>query len=145
MRRSRLVQAFGLVAAALAIPMLVRGEWLGAAPGLAIAVAFLSGLVAAPFALFAAWRYGERIFQPTTVTVSRRGLEYDAAHLHTITEWESLTRLLESAGFLFMELGPQTLFIPLRIFTPEELATIRRLAAEAGFGPNGRRREGTPR
>lgn len=138
MRRSRFVQAFGLIMALLAIPPIVGGDWPAAAPGLILAVVFTTGLFSVPFGLFAMWRYRDRIFQPSTVTVSEAGLKFRAAHVQSETEWRTFSRLREESGLLFLESGPQTLMMPLRIFSAPELATFRRLAAQAGIGPDGR-------
>jgi ADP-ribose pyrophosphatase len=145
MRRSRFVQVFGLVIAAVATLPLVVGDWATAVPGYAFVLAVWTGLFVVPFALFAAWRYRDRLFQPVTISIDGHSIRYEGQQAHTEIAWATFSRLRESDGFLWLEFGPQAVPVPLRIFTPEELATIRRLAAEAGFGPDGRRREGTPR
>ena len=140
MRRSRFAQIFGVVMAGLAVPPVLAGEIEVALPGIILAVAFLTGLFTVPFTLFVAWRYRDRVFQTTTVSISEAGVHWRAANADTELAWAIFSRLRESSSTLWLEFGPQTLPIPIRIFTPAELATIRRLAAEAGFGPDGRPR-----
>lgn len=140
MRRSRFVQGFGLIMALLALPAVIAGDWAAAAPSLVLAILFTTGLFGVPFGLFGAWRYRDRVFQPNTVAVSEAGLAFQAAHIQSETEWGSFSRLREESGLLFLEIGPQILMMPLRIFSTDELATLRRLAAGAGFGPDGRPR-----
>jgi ADP-ribose pyrophosphatase len=144
MRRSRFVQVFGLVIAAFATLPLVVGDWSDAVPGFAFVLLVWTGLFSVPFALFAAWRYRDRLFQPTTISIDGHSIRYEGQQAHSQIAWATFSRLRESDGFLWLEFGPQAVPIPLRIFTPEELPTIRRLAAEAGFGPDGRRREQPP-
>ena len=140
MRRSRFVQVFGLLMVLLALPAVLNGDWPVAAPSLVLAGLFWSGLFSVPITLVAAWRYRDRVFMPTTIVVSASGLEFRAPHVQSETEWRSFSRLREASGFLFIEFGPQVLMLPLRLFQPDELATFRRLAAEAGIGPDGRPR-----
>ena len=144
MRRSRFVQVFGLVIAAFATVPLVVGDWSDAVPGYAFVLLVWTGLFSVPFALFAAWRYRDRLFQPTTISIDGRSIRYEGQQAHSEIAWATFSRLRESDGFMWLEFGPQALPIPLRVFTPSELQTIRRLATEAGFGPDGRRRERPP-
>ncbi len=141
-RRSRATQIFGLIVAAIAAPALLSRTPIAVVPAFAFAAVLWSGLITVPFALYLTWRHRARVLQPTTISVGPDGFAYQTANARSATGWRSYSRLRETGRFLFLEIGPQTFFVPLRIFTPDELATIRRLAAEAGFGPDGRLRTG---
>jgi hypothetical protein len=50
-----------------------------------------------------------------------------------------MTRIRETPGYLYLETGINNLYVPKRAFSPDQLAEFRRIVAEAGFGPDGRR------
>ncbi len=137
MRRSRFAQ-FTSIAIALISVLGANGELIVALPGLIVAFLFITGLLSVPITLFFAWRYRERLFAVTTVSVDVDGIRGSSTTSQWETPWTAFQRLQESGGFLLLDLGPQLLSLPLRAFTADDLTTIRRLAADAGFGPDGR-------
>ena len=106
--------------------------------------AFWTGLFASLFALAAAWRYPARMMPEITVSIDERGIDYRSPNASSTTDWASIREVSESGRFFFISFPPVTYLLPLRFFTPDELRTIRRLMAEHGFGPDGRRRASGP-
>jgi len=139
-RRSRASLVFATLFAAAAAWAILSAETALAIVWIVLAIAFATGLFAFPFALLAAWRYRDRILQETAVGVGPSGFVYRTDTYVGETGWGTFRRIRETGQFLFLDLGPQQLYVPLRVFTREELVEIRRLSAGAGFGPDGRRR-----
>jgi ADP-ribose pyrophosphatase len=137
MRRSRFAQVFSIAIALLAV-LGAGGDLIFALPGLIIATLFITGLLSVPFTLFIAWRYRSRLFSVTTISIDGNGVRGRSATSQWETPWTAFRRLQETKEFLVLDLGIQQFTLPLRMFTADDLTTIRRLAAEAGFGPDGR-------
>ncbi len=137
MRRSRFAQVFSVAIALIAV-LGAGGDLIYALPGLIIATVFITGLVSVPFTLFIAWRYRSRLFSATTISFDGNGVRGRSATSQWETPWSAFRRLQETKEFLVLDLGMQQFTLPLRMFTAEDLTTIRRLSAEAGFGPDGR-------
>ena len=108
-----------------------------------IGLALVPGFLAAPFAMAVWRRQRDLMVQPTVFEASSRGFDFRAAFGHSTLDWSTIRRVREAGPFWFLETGANSLFIPKRAFSPEQLATFRRTLAEAGFGPDGRRRPAT--
>jgi ADP-ribose pyrophosphatase len=142
-RKSRASLVFAALFAAAAVIADASSDPFAVVMWSVLAVAFGSGLFAIPFSLLTAWRYRDRVLQDVAVGVGPAGFVYRTETYTGETRWGTFRRIRESGRFLFLEMGPQSLYIPVRVFDPHELKEIRRLSAAAGFGPDGkRRREG---
>jgi hypothetical protein len=104
------------------------------------AISLVTGLFIVPFVAFAWWRRRDLLRQPTRLIATRDGVDYRNAMVQSHLSWPTFTRLRETSRFFLLETGVQTLFLPKRALGPDQLGTFRRLLAEAGFGPDGRRR-----
>ena len=138
-RRSRSSQLFGLFFAAAAVVSLLSGDLPWTAYAVALAAAFWSGLVAAPFILIGIRRYRARMLPNITVMIDGHHIDYRSPQASSTTDWDSVERISESGRFFLISFPPMTYVLPKRVFDPDELRTIRRWTAECGFGPDGRR------
>jgi hypothetical protein len=141
-RRSRVSLAIGVLFALAAAVAILSSDTVAAIAWVVLALVFGAGLFAYPVALLTAWRYRDRVLQETAVGVGPAGLIYRTATYVGETGWATFRRIRETQRFLFLDIGPQQLYIPVRVFSRAELVEIRRLSAAAGFGPDGRRRPG---
>jgi ADP-ribose pyrophosphatase len=137
--RSRGTQVLGIAMGAVGILTLLVDP----APGIlltALAILFVTGLFIVPFVAIAWWRRRDLLRQPTRFLADRDGVDYRNALMQSHMTWPTFTRLRETRRFFLLETGVQTVFLPKRALGPEQLGKFRRLVAEAGFGPDGRRR-----
>jgi ADP-ribose pyrophosphatase len=141
-RRSRFGQIAGLFLVLAGSAIGAMTEPSGGIVPVVLGLLLLTGLLSAPFAYFAWWRRRDLLQQPTVFTASSNGVDYRSAFGSSHLAWSTFTRLRESGPFLFFETGLNSLYIPKRAFAPDQLAEFRRLVAEAGFGPDGRRTRG---
>jgi ADP-ribose diphosphatase len=139
LRNSRAFQVVGLIFAAAAAIQFSSGDGMAAAISAIFAGLLWSGAYCAPFILVGVWRYRERILPQIAVAIGPHGITYRSAHASSTMDWASITRLRETGRFVFISFPPTTYLFPTRVFTPLELARVRRWSAEAGFGPDGRR------
>jgi ADP-ribose pyrophosphatase len=137
--RSRGTQVLGIAMGAVGILTLL----IDPIPGILLtlfAISLVTGLFIVPFVAFAWWRRRDLLRQPTRLIATRDGVDYRNAMVQSHLSWPTFTRLRETSRFFLLETGIQTLFLPKRALGPDQLGTFRRLLAEAGFGPDGRRR-----
>jgi hypothetical protein len=142
-RRSRGAQVFSVLMLAAGMFLTVTSDLLTGLAGLVIGIGTLTGFFVAPFAWWTIGRNRARYLAPVRVMVGPAGFTYESPTIQSRTPWSAVSRIAENRAFLFVELGPQVVSIALRAFSEAELREVRRLAAAAGFGPDGRRR-GTP-
>jgi ADP-ribose pyrophosphatase len=138
-RRSRFALLAGIVFVAAGALLVGTGSPFGGALAIAFGLLLVSGGLAAPFALFAWWRRRDLLRQPTRFLASADGVDYRTPLGSSHSAWATFTRLRETGTFLFLETGLMVYYVPKRAFAPEQLAAFRRLVAEVGFGPDGRR------
>jgi ADP-ribose pyrophosphatase len=137
--RSRGTQVLGIAIGAVGILTLLVDP----VPGIlltALAILFVTGLFIVPFVAIAWWRRRDLLRQPTRFLANRDGVDYRNALMQSHLAWPMFTRLRETRRFFLLETGVQTVFLPKRALPPDQLGKFRRLVAEAGFGPDGRRR-----
>ena len=144
MRRSRGMQVFGIVMLAAGALSAWTDELLVGIYPLVLGAAAITGLFAWPFAAWAFFRNRARFSAPVRVSFGPTGVAYESSSIQSQTPWLGISRIAESGGQLLMELGPQVVFVPQRVLTEADRHEIRRLAAAAGFGPDGRRRATPP-
>jgi ADP-ribose pyrophosphatase len=141
-RHSRGSQVLGLVLIALGIIPLVVGvsdvlAWL---PPIALGLSFVTGLFSVPFAWFAVRRRRDLIEQPILLVADSSGIGQTTPFGRSHLAWQMFSRVREIGGWFFLDTGTgASQLVPKRGFAPEELATFRKLIAEAGFGMDGRR------
>lgn len=138
-RRSRFGQVAGLLFVAAGAFLAVTSEPLAGVVPLVFGVLLLSGLLAVPFAYLVWWRRRDLMRQPTRFVASPAGVDFRSAFGQSHLSWETFTRVRETAGYFYFDTGVNNLYVPKRAFGPEQLAAFRRIVAEAGFGPDGRR------
>lgn len=137
--RSRGTQVLGIAMGAVGILTLLVDP----VPGIlltALAILFVTGLFIVPFVAIAWLRRRDLLRQPTHFVADRDGVDYRNALMQSHMTWGTFNRLRETRRFFLLETGIQTVFLPKRALGPEQLGKFRRLVAEAGFGPDGRRR-----
>jgi hypothetical protein len=138
-RRSPLARLVLVVAAVIAVIGLVTSSAVPAAILAIIGLVIGTGLMAAPIVAWSARRSPEVVTPRTTATFGPAGAHCITPRAESRVPWETFTRIRESPRFLFLESGAGSIYLPKRAFDPEQLATFRRLVADAGFGPDGRR------
>jgi ADP-ribose pyrophosphatase len=139
-RRSRAFQVAGLLSAVAAVVSWIGGDVLAGAWFGAVAILLLSGFVLAPIAAIAYRRRSSIVAVPTAFAAGADGLAFSSSAGQSHVPWSTLVRIRETGSFFFFEIGMAAMFVPKRAFSPEQLSEFRRLIAEAGFGPDGRRR-----
>jgi ADP-ribose pyrophosphatase len=139
--RPRPAQVFSLFIVAVGILTFVTGNPLGGVLFAAFGLSMLTGIIVVPFVALAYWRRRDLIRQPTRFVADRDGVDYRNASVQSHITWSTFRRLRESGRFFFFETGLQVFYVPKRAFGPEGLTKFRRLVAEAGFGPDGRRQD----
>jgi hypothetical protein len=138
-RRSRLNLVVSLTFFLAAIWLALNGDPFAAIIVGSSAALLITGLFLVPVVGYAYRRRSDLFRQPTDVSISPDGIDFRGASGQSHLAWTTFTRVRESAAEFFLETGVSTLFVPKRAFTPDQLTTFRRLVAEAGFGPDGRR------
>jgi ADP-ribose pyrophosphatase len=138
-RRSRFGQVVGLLFIAAGVYLAVTSELLAGILPFVFGLLLVTGLLAAPFAYLVWWRRRDLMRQPTSFVASASGVDFASAFGRSHLAWEAMTRIRETPGYLYLETGINNLYVPKRAFGPDQLAEFRRIVAEAGFGPDGRR------
>jgi hypothetical protein len=138
-QRSRGNQVLGLGFLVLAIILGVMSGPAAAIFPAVLAVAVLGGLVNVLVVLVAFMRRGDLLRQPTDFVAGPAGVDFRNPVTAWHTAWTTFSRLRETSRFVFLETGLSLHYVPKRAFSPDQLAQFRRLIAEAGFGPDGRR------
>ena len=138
-RRSRFGQVVGLLFVAAGVYLAVTSELLAGILPFVFGLLLVTGLLAAPFAYLVWWRRRDLMRQPTSFVASATGVDFSSAFGRSHLAWEAMTRIRETPGYLYLETGINNLYVPKRAFSPDQLAEFRRIVAEAGFGPDGRR------
>jgi ADP-ribose pyrophosphatase len=144
-RQSRGTQVIGLLATGLGVLNLVIGgamlAWLFP---LVFGLATLTGVFVIPFGWIAIRRRRELIEEPVEMIVDRTGISRVTSTNQSHIDWQVYVRVREAGDWFFLDTGTGANFpIPKRAFSPEDLATFRRLVAAAGFGIDGRRKRPT--
>ncbi|HKG18532.1 MAG TPA: NUDIX domain-containing protein [Candidatus Limnocylindrales bacterium] len=138
-RRSRLNLVVSLTFFLAAIWLALNGNPFAAIIVGSSAALLITGLFLVPVVGYAYRRRSDLFRQPTDVSISPDGIDFRGAAGQSHLAWTTFSRVRETAAEFFLETGVSTLFVPKRAFTPDQLTTFRRLVAEAGFGPDGRR------
>jgi hypothetical protein len=119
---------------------------IGAGPAalipLMLGLLIATGAFAAPFVLFYYWRRRDLLEQPTTFRAGPNGIHYQAPYGRSELTWGTFNRIRETGRFIYLETGLNVLYVPKRALDPAQMTEFRRLIAEAGFGPDGRRAAG---
>jgi ADP-ribose pyrophosphatase len=138
-RRSRAAQVIGLLSLAGGIALLAIGAGPTSLINIVLGVVILTGAIQVPIALF--WYRVRRdlIATPIEMAASADGIDYRTALATSHLKWPTFKRLRETGRFFFLETGIQVFYIPKRAFDPAQLSAFRKLVADAGFGPDGRR------
>jgi ADP-ribose pyrophosphatase len=141
-RHSRGLQAFGAVITVIGLLALLIGAdiptWL---PSVVFGLLILSGLFMVPFAWIGLRRRRELVEEPTTVIADASGITTSNSFGQSHVGWQLYTRVRELGDWFFLDTGGGgSHLIPKRAFSPADLASFRRLVAEAGFGMDGRRK-----
>jgi hypothetical protein len=132
--------AAGIVLVILAIALGIGGSIPLALLLAVLGVLCVSGLYLVPFAVLG-FRRGREIFATTTeFAAGPSGVSYRSPTAHSEVSWQRFSRIRETGAFFFLDSSVSSLYVPKRAFSPEQLSEFRRLMAEAGFGPDGRRR-----
>jgi ADP-ribose pyrophosphatase len=139
-RRSRAFQAVGVLSALAAVASWISGDVLAGAWFGTFAILILSGFILAPIVAIVYRRRASIVAVPTEFAAGADGLGFSSAAGRSHVSWSSLIRIRETDSFFLFELGVGAMYLPKRAFGPEQLSEFRRLIAEAGFGPDGRRR-----
>jgi ADP-ribose pyrophosphatase len=144
-RHSRGIQIFGAVMTAIGVLALIVGADLGTwVPAVAFGMLLLSGLFMVPFAWFAIRRRRDLFEGPTELTMDSSGITYITSFGQSHVGWELFARVREVGDWFFLDVGTgANYYIPKRALSAADLATFRRLIAEAGFGMDGRRKRRT--
>ena len=102
---------------------------------LALGTAFLFGLWAYPVMWLAGRKRRDLFTQPTQVLANSAGIRMSAPAYDNALGWGTFQRVRESRSHLYLEFGGgQTAIIPVRAFTPADLARLRALVATARPG-----------
>ena len=139
-RRSRFTQVIGLLAAGSAALTAVSGDVIATIYLTFLAVLLLSGAFALPFVGYAVTRRRTLVLAPAEFRASPSGTTYRSAAGESVLPWTTFSRIRETAQFFLLETGLSTIYVPKRAFDSDMLTRFRRLIADAGFGPDGRRR-----
>ena len=139
-RRSRGVQAIGIVGGAAAVLGAANGDTIPAIISGFLAVIMLSGALAIPFVGYVVTRRRDLVLARSEFRASSAGTTYRSTAGQSSLPWATFTRIRETSQFFLLETGMSTVYVPKRAFEPDALTHFRRLIADAGFGPDGRRR-----
>jgi hypothetical protein len=144
-RQTRGTQIIGLFATALGVlNLVIGGDMLAWLFPLVFGLATLTGVFVIPFGWFAMRRRRELIEEPVEMIVDRTGITRVTSTNQSHIDWQVYVRVREAGDWFFLDSGAGANFpIPKRAFSAEDLATFRRLVAEAGFGIDGRRKPAT--
>jgi ADP-ribose pyrophosphatase len=144
-RQTRGTQVIGLLATALGVlNLVIGGDILAWLFPLVFGLSTLTGLFVIPFGWIAIRRRRELIEEPVEMIVDRTGITRVTSTNQSHVDWQVYVRVREAGDWFFLDTGAGANFpIPKRAFSAEDLATFRRLVAEAGFGIDGRRRQPT--
>ena len=144
-RQTRGTQIIGLFATALGVlNLVIGGDMLAWLFPLVFGLATLTGVFVIPFGWIAIRRRRELIEEPVEMIVDRTGITRVTTTNQSHIDWQVYVRVREAGDWFFLDTGAGSNFpIPKRAFSPEDLATFRRLVAEAGFGIDGRRKRPT--
>jgi ADP-ribose pyrophosphatase len=138
-RRPIGAKLFGVLGLALGLVALFYGLVFEAIVLLVLGGGLATGALSVPFVALTVRRRPDLMLAPTTVRFGRDGVDYESPRGHSQLRWDVYRRIRESSRFFFLETGVNVFLLPKRAFDPEGLTTFRRIAAEAGFGPDGRR------
>jgi ADP-ribose pyrophosphatase len=140
-RQTRGTQIIGLFATALGVlNLVIGGDMLAWLFPLVFGLATLTGVFVIPFGWIAIRRRRELIEEPVEMIVDRTGITRVTSTNQSHIDWQVYVRVREAGDWFFLDTGAGANFpIPKRAFSAEDLATFRRLVAEAGFGIDGRR------
>jgi len=128
--------AFGVVPLVLGVPDVLA--WL---PPIVLGVSFLTGLFAVPFAWFAVRRRRDLVEQSIQLVANATGITQTTPFGQGHLAWPVFARVREIGNWFFLDTGTgASQIIPKRALSPEDLATFRKLIADAGFGMDGRRK-----
>jgi ADP-ribose pyrophosphatase len=144
-RHSRGLQAFGSVIAVIGLlAFFIGADTLTWLPPVFFGLAVVSGLFMVPIAWIGLRRRRELVEEPMTVVADASGITTTASYGQSHAGWQLYTRVREVGDWFFLDTGAgANHLIPKRAFSPEDLATFRRLIADAGFGMDGRRKPPT--
>jgi hypothetical protein len=143
---SRSTWIFGIILVALAVPPILNGDVIVALPPLIFGLAFLTGVFVVPVVWFQTRRRPQIFREPWELEVDERGLRYRSPLGTGAYPWTAFKRMRERAGFIYLEIGSgSTLIVPATAFEGPARATFDRLVRDAGFGRDGRRRDGAGR
>ena len=138
---ARVVGVFGIL---LGILGLATGTPIAGGFLLVLGVLIEAGLLVVPIVVISARRRRDLTLPPTTATFDPVGIDYVTPRGRSTLRWEAFRRIRESGRFFFLETGLTVIYVPKRAFDADQLAAFRRLLAEAGFGPDGRRAAARP-
>ena len=142
-RHSRWTQLLGLGMIVLGVIPIVLGTtdvlaWL---PPIAFGLSFVTGLFVVPFAWFGVRRRRELIEQSIQLDADTTGIGQTSPFGRSHLAWQTFARVREIGDWFFLDTGTgASQLVPKRVFTPADLATFRKLIADAGFGMDGRRK-----
>jgi ADP-ribose pyrophosphatase len=141
-RRSIVAKVIGVLGMALGLFAFVNGLTVEAIVLLLLGGGLATGALSVPFVALTIRRRPDLMLPQTTASFSRDGVGYESPRGRSQLRWDVYRRVRESSRFFFLESGVQTWYLPKRAFDAGQLATFRRIVAEAGFGPDGRRSAG---
>jgi hypothetical protein len=139
-RRSPATIAMGFVGLFLAIALGVTGNTVLAIAFGIIGLLLITGASAAVAAILAYWRRPAALRGALEFGAGSGGVSLRSQTVRSHLDWSAFTRLRESSGHFFLEAGRSVVWLPKGAMSHEQVSTLRRLIAEAGFGPDGRRR-----
>jgi len=139
-RRSRATQAIGLVGVAGTVLAAANGDTFPAIVSGFLAFILLTGTLAIPFVGYVVIRRRDLVLAESEFRASAAGTTYRSTAGQSNLPWKTFTRIRETTQFFLLETGMSTVYVPKRAFDPDALRHFRRLIADAGFGPDGRRR-----
>jgi ADP-ribose pyrophosphatase len=124
----------GILLALLGIVQLIVGDVYLGVPTLVIGLGVATGVFAAPLIWYQARKRPELFRQESRLAADEVGLRYETPFGSGSYPWSAFKRIRERGGFLFLDSGVgANLYVPVRAFSPEELATFRKLLLAAGL------------
>jgi ADP-ribose pyrophosphatase len=133
-RRSTFTRVMGLILGALGLfGVLSLGDPISIGM-LVLALSFVTGWFAAPFAWFQARKRPDLVSAEVQLTADERGLRIASALINGLTRWETFRSVHESKAFFFFDTAAgQNITVPKRVFEPADLATLYRLLDRHGL------------
>ena len=139
-RMSVASRVFGLVVVASGLLLIGDpNQWPLALFNITLGAALLAGLWCVPFIWWASRRRPDLMNATMTIEADDVGLRIHASYGAGSYRWGMFRRVRERGGFLFLDMMTgMNVLIPVAAFDEPNLATFRRLLADAGYSPDGR-------